>query len=197
MNKFLALICITLISALGQSCSGTITAQHRSAYVDQEKREIKTLSKRDIDELKNGKGWGLAKAAELNGYPGPVHLLDMKKEVELSEEQEKKVESLFQEMKKEAIPLGLKLIEHERELNQAFAKKTIDKKTMDVILVKIASVYTKLRSVHLSAHLKTAKILSGKQIDRYNELRGYGSVDPCKKVPEGHDPVMWKKHNNC
>jgi hypothetical protein len=31
----------------------------------------------------------------------------------------------------------------------------------------------------------------------YNELRGYTSNDPCKNVPEGHDPDMWKRHHNC
>jgi len=31
----------------------------------------------------------------------------------------------------------------------------------------------------------------------YNELRGYSSDDPCENVPEGHDPEMWKRHNNC
>ena len=57
---------------------------HKSKYAGEEKREIKSLSETDIEELKNGKGWGLAKAAELNGLPGPAHLLEMKEEINLS-----------------------------------------------------------------------------------------------------------------
>ena len=53
----------------------------KSKYFGQETREIKSLSESDIEELKNGRGWGLAKAAELNGVPGPVHLLEMQKEI--------------------------------------------------------------------------------------------------------------------
>ena len=48
---------------------------HKSKYAGQEVREIKSLSESDIEELKNGRGWGLAKAAELNGVPGPIHWL--------------------------------------------------------------------------------------------------------------------------
>jgi hypothetical protein len=60
---------------------------HKSKYAGEEKREIKSLSAADIEELQNGKGWGLAKAAELNGVPGPVQLLEMKEEIDLSAEQ--------------------------------------------------------------------------------------------------------------
>ena len=67
---------------------------HKSKYVGQEKREIKSLSESDIEELENGKGWGFAKAAELNGVPGPIHLLEMKKEIRLSSEQIQKMENM-------------------------------------------------------------------------------------------------------
>jgi hypothetical protein len=58
----------------------------------EEKREIKSLSATDIEELQNGKGWGLAKAAELNGVPGPARLLEMKDETDLSAEQIRVIE---------------------------------------------------------------------------------------------------------
>jgi len=40
-----------------------------SPYAGQETREIRTLSEEDIRQLQKGEGWGLAKAAELNGLP--------------------------------------------------------------------------------------------------------------------------------
>ena len=53
------------------------TADLVSPYAGEEAREIRTLSEEDIRQLKNGEGWGLAKAAELNGVPGPAHLLEI------------------------------------------------------------------------------------------------------------------------
>jgi len=170
---------------------------NKSKYVGQEKREIKSLSESDIEELENGKGWGFAKAAELNGVPGPVHLLEMKKEIRLSSEQIQKIEDIYQKMKKQAIPLGLGLIELERRLNNHFANRTITDNLLHELLGEIVQVRKKLRYAHLSAHLKTPDILTPEQITLYNELRGYSSNNPCKNIPEGHDPAMWKKHHNC
>jgi Spy/CpxP family protein refolding chaperone len=170
---------------------------HKSKYVGQEKREIKSLSESDIEELEKGKGWGFAKAAELNGVPGPIHLLEMKKEIRLNSEQIQKIEDIYQEMKKQAIPLGLELVELERRLNNHFANRTITDNLLHKLLGEIVQVRKKLRYAHLSAHLKTPDILTFEQITLYNELRGYSSKDPCKNIPEGHDPEMWKKHHNC
>jgi len=170
---------------------------HKSKYAGEEKREIKSLSATDIEELQNGKGWGLAKAAELNGVPGPVHLLEMKKEIGLSAGQISAIEDIYREMKQKAIPLGLELIELERELNNHFAKRTITNELLRQILQKIAQVHNELRYVHLSTHLKTPDILDSEQIALYNKLRGYSSDNPCENVPKGHDPEMWKKHHNC
>ncbi len=170
---------------------------YKSKYVGQEKRHIKSLSADDIDQLKNGKGWGMAKAAELNGMPGPIHLIEMKEEIHLTENQIAQINDLFAIMKKEAIPQGLKLIELEGKLNKAFEERTIDDEKLNHLLDDISSVYKQLRYVHLSAHLKTPRILSSEQIKQYNSLRGYSSGDPCSNIPKGHDASMWKKHNGC
>ena len=171
--------------------------EYKSKYIGQEKRDIKSLSSEDIKELRAGAGWGLAKAAELNGLPGPKHILEMKKEIELTAEQEKMVIALYKDMNKEAIGLGNKLIEYEEELNNRFAERNIDEKMLDELLGKISETYKSLRFTHLSAHLKTPSILRENQIEKYNKLRGYSSDDPCVNIPKGHDPVMWRKHNNC
>ena len=100
-------------------------------------------------------------------------------------------------MKQEAIPLGLKLIEPERELNDHFASLTITDEVLRQNHLRIAQVHGKMRYVHLSANLRTPDILNSDHIALYNNLRGYSSGNPCEKVPKGHDPVMWKKHHNC
>lgn len=170
---------------------------HMSEYVGQEKRAIKSLSASDIDDLQNGRGWGLAKAAELNGVPGPVHLLEMKEEIALSKEQVGKITALYEEMKKEATLLGEELIRYERELNDHFANRTINDGLLKGLLAKIEDTRMKLRYVHLSAHLRTPAIVTEEQIKLYNKLRGYSNDDPCENVPVGHDAEMWKRHNNC
>ena len=61
-----------------------------SKYIGQEGRIIKSLSSEDIKSLQTGTGdafGGMAKLAELNGYPGPRHVLDLTNELKLSDEQ--------------------------------------------------------------------------------------------------------------
>jgi hypothetical protein len=189
---------ITLITAQNLSAQHEAHQKNlKSEYAGQEKRTIKSLSESDIEELREGKGWGFAKAAELNGVPGPLHLLEMKSEIELSEDQIGKIEAIYKEMKKEAIALGSQLIKAEEALNISFAQKMINKKELRESLLNIGKITSELRFVHLQAHLETLKILTEVQVTEYNEIRGYDSKDPCENVPEGHDAEMWKKHNNC
>ena len=186
-----------LLSIMLISVGAIASPTYKSNYVGQEKRLIKSLSDDDIQQLKHGKGWGLAKAAELNGMPGPSHILQMKNKISLTKEQEKEVRSLFEDMQLKAIPLGNKLIDLERHLNDSFSNKTITKKRLIQQLNAISDVRKKLRYVHLVTHLMTPDILTPQQIDQYNHLRGYNAGDPCENIPEGHDVEMWKKHNGC
>jgi len=189
LSLILLLMPLAICAAAGPS--------YQSKYAGEEKRAIKSLSETDIEELENGKGWGLAKAAELNGVPGPVHLLEMKAEIDLNVKQVRAIEDLYKKMRQKAIPLGLELIELERELNDQFANRSITDERLGALLERIAQVQQKLRYVHLSAHLKTPIILTPDQMTRYNTLRGYSSDDPCENIPKGHNPAMWKKHHNC
>ena len=193
-NVIIQILVIVLVATFAFS---EADHSHKSKYAGEEKREIKSLSANDIEELRNGQGWGLAKAAELNGMPGPVHLLEMKEEIDLGAEQIRAIEDIYMKMKQQAVPLGLELIELERELNNHFANRTITNELLHQILQKISQVHGQLRYVHLSAHLKTPDILKAEQITLYNKLRGYSSDDPCENIPKGHDPTMWKKHHNC
>lgn len=187
------------LSILSISCITNVSSgqQHQSQYAGEEKRLIKSLSADDIHQLKNGKGWGLAKAAELNGIPGPIHLLQMKDKITLSKKQQERIQALYKDMKAKAIPLGKRLIKLEQELNNLFATKTMTKQGLSQQLEKIAKVRKKLRYVHLAAHLETPNILTVHQIEQYNRLRGYTRGNPCDKVPEDHNAEMWKKHNGC
>lgn len=169
---------------------------HASPYAGQERREIKSLSPDDIAELERGGGWGLAKAAELNGVPGPAHLLEMRKEIGLSADQVAKLEVIFKEMQQKAIVEGKRLIEREKALEEAFRAGPVSDAALRKLLADIEASRSALRYVHLTAHLTSPPLLTAEQIKSYNKLRGYDG-DPCASVPAGHDPKMWRLHNGC
>jgi len=187
--------CLSL-SILILSPASILADSYQSKYAGEEHRDIKSLSNDDINELRRGGGWGLAKAAELNGFPGPAHILEMAEEIDLTDEQERAIQKIFNKMKGEAIALGEQLINLETELNSGFSSGEIDQATLERLVREIEAVRAELRIVHLSTHLQTPGILSSGQIALYTQLRGY-TTDPCQKIPEGHDADMWKKHNGC
>lgn len=169
---------------------------HTSPYAGQERREIKSLSAGDIAELERGGGWGLAKAAELNGIPGPAHLLQMRKEIGLTAEQVAKLEVIFKDMQQKAIIEGKQLIEREKALEVAFRTGPVSDETLRKLLAQIETSRSALRYIHLAAHLTSPSLLTAEQIKLYNKLRGYDD-DPCASVPAGHDAKMWRLHNGC
>ena len=170
---------------------------HTSEYTGQEMQTIKSLSPKDIAELKRGGEWGLAKAAELNGLPGPVHLLEMREEFHLNDAQVTEITKIYNEMKSQAIQQGERLIALELELENHFQNRTINNTLLRSSLDAIEEVRKELRYIHLSAHLATPEILSEKQIEKYNELRGYSNVNPCLDIPNGHNAEMWRRHQGC
>ena len=171
-------------------------SSHTSPYAGFETRAIKSLSEADIEELRRGGGWGLALAAELNGVPGPAHLLELKNEIGLSPEQIAAIEEIFTEMQAEAIMFGEQLIAAEEAIEVAFLSGSLSDDRLRVLIQEAEVARANLRFVHLSRHLSTPLLLTEDQIALYNTLRGYGS-DPCTSVPEGHDAEMWRQHNGC
>src|SRR6266481_628108 len=107
----------TLVFALMLVSSASIAEM---PYAGMESRPIKALSEQQIADLQMGRGMRLALAAELNGYPGPSHVLELADKLDLSRDQRARVQKLFDSMKQEALPLGSKLIEEETELDRQF-----------------------------------------------------------------------------
>ena len=176
--------------------SGTALAQH-SEYSGDEDRAIKSLSADDIEELRRGGGWGFARAAELNGVPGPSHLLELADEINLNAEQRAAIEALFHSMQADAIEAGERFIEAEAALESAFQSGDVTPDELRDHLDTIAERRSDLRYVHLEAHLDTLDIVTEGQVAQYNEARGYSTNSDCEDVPEGHDPDMWRKHQGC
>ena len=170
-----AVALLALTALLSAGSFATASTKTESPYKGQQNRNIKALSQQDIDGYLNGKGMGFAKAAELNHYPGPRHVLDISKELELSDKQLKQTKALFNIMQTKAKALGKQLIEHEQKLDQLFAQGSVDKNSLETTLNDIGAIQAKLRNVHLSTHLEQKQLLSKHQIMMYDRIRGYGA----------------------
>ncbi len=153
-------------------------AQHASPYVDLQTRAIKALSDQQISDLRAGRGMGLALAAELNGYPGPLHVIELASELGLSAEQRQRMDSLFKQMKAEASAIGEQLIAEESALDRMFARKEIDEQNLVAATNKIGAIQAALRASHLKYHLATVAVLEPEQVRKYAQLRGYLGAHP-------------------
>lgn len=149
-------------------------ADQSSPYAGQELRAIKALSQSEIEGLLAGRGMGYAKVAELNGYPGPLHVLELAGELELSVEQRMATQALFDQMQAAARKLGAELVAAERELDELFRGRSIDEASLSRVTAEIGHLAAQLRAVHLQAHLRQTELLSARQIAEYSRLRGYG-----------------------
>jgi hypothetical protein len=164
----------------------TVPALAQSPYSGMQARPIKALSEQQVADLKAGRGMGLALAAELNGYPGPSHVLELADRLGLSADQRARVQRLFDSMKQEALPLGARLLEQEAELDRQFATRSITPESLKSATASIAATQGALRESHLRYHLSTVALLSENQMRKYSELRGYGS----------HGPSRMQHHHN-
>ncbi len=176
--------------------SYAVAEETRQPYKSFEARDITSLSDQDIAALQDGSGWGLALPAELNGYPGPAHVLELSDELDLSDDQKQHVTSIFEEMRADAITKGEALIVAEYKLDQGFKSGDLDETSLKQLIDDAEAARADLRFVHLSRHLMTLEFLDDEQVTAYAVLRGY-ATDPCTSVPEGHDATMWRRHNGC
>ena len=158
------------------SYSNLFASEYRSGYSGQQNREIKSLSAEDVQQIKAGKGWGLAKAGELNGYPGPSHVLDMAEKLDLTADQLSVMDNLFKSMQLKAIAAGERYLKAERQIDQAFVDKNIDSVSLKKMIDSSAEALAELRYVHLNTHLSTIQLLTRHQTATYNRLRGYGNT---------------------
>jgi Spy/CpxP family protein refolding chaperone len=166
---------IACLVAVLQLTSVALAQVPASPYAGQDERDIKALSPEDIDSYQSGKGLGLAKAAELNGYAGPRHVLELASQLNLTPEQRAKTEALFTSMTSEAASLGQLLVLEERKLDRLFAAKVITPELLSNSLREIGALQARVRAAHLLAHIAQVDILSREQNRQYVQLRGYES----------------------
>ena len=153
------------------------TALAESPYVGQVNAPIKALTAEEQSALLDGQGAGLAKAAELNGYPGPKHVLELSGQLGLSEAQLQATQALFDRMRAGARAEGAALVEAERALDGLYASKAATPESVNAQLARIEALRARLRGLHLNAHLEQAALLTRHQIAMYAQIRGYGTAN--------------------
>ncbi|MDV7141672.1 hypothetical protein R3X27_03145 [Tropicimonas sp. TH_r6] len=174
----------SLIAAL---CAGSPLMAQDAPYAGQQSRTISSFSEADIAVIEAGEGWGLALPAELNGWPGPAHVLEQAVELGLDQQQIDRIETIFAAMRADAQKAGHRMLVAEQALDAGFRSGEIDSGKLDNLLAEAAEARAALRKVHLAAHLNTAPLLSQHQRMIYTQLRGYaGSGHGDNSGHEGH-----------
>lgn len=172
----LLLLLLLLAACTPEAGTDEHTAQDHateSPYVSEAGNTIKALTAQDVDNYLRGAGMGFAKAAELNSYPGPKHVLELADELQLTDEQKTQVEAIFAAMQAEAQRLGATLVEQEQALDALFAEQTADAAAVRTQVEAIGATRAAVRFAHLNAHLETQALLSNWQIRHYDMVRGY------------------------
>lgn len=172
----LAITATSLPAYAQQQSHGDHGAQHGVGalpYAGFEKRSIKALSDQQIADLRAGRGMGLALPAELNGYPGPLHVIELSDRIGLTPDQRAKITALYNEMKNETITLGERLIRQEADLDRHFATRAVTPTNLSAATNEIGVTQAALRAAHLRYHLSTVEVLRPEQVAHYHEARGY------------------------
>jgi len=156
--------------------STSVIAQDHHPYAGMQERGIKGLSDQQIADLRGGRGMGLALPAELNGYPGPAHVLENADALGLTADQRARTQALFHAMKAEAVTVGEQLIEQEATLDRLFAEGRVDSTSLAAMTREIGLTEGRLRQTHLKYHLAMMDVLSQSQVEEYRKLRGYDNT---------------------
>ena len=167
---------LAVAAALGAGATLALASGEPSKpYAGQEGRDIKSLSAEDIAQLLDGAGWGFAKPAELSGYPGPAHVLELADQIQLSVSQRDRVQAAYDRMRADARRLGKAYVDGEAALTEAFSVSgQASAEKIARLVAANAELRGRLRLVHLNAHLEIWPVLSAHQRARYAALRGYG-----------------------
>ena len=176
----------TLLALSMVAAASTASAADRSPYGAWQGRSIKALSAEQIEDLISGRGMGMGLPAELNGYPGPRHVLQMADDLHLSPEQLARIRDLFRDMEVKAIALGEQIVAHEASLDQLFASGTADETALQEMTAALGRLNGDLRAHHLGYHLAMRDLLDAHQVELYQRLRGYTAS--ARPGPHRHDP---------
>ena len=161
-------------------------------YAGQQGNSIRGLTEAEIASFREARGMGLARPADINSYPGPIHVLELSDALSLNTEQREAMESLYDQMRREAVSLGEEFLAQYGALESAFRDRTVTTDILNRHAAELGRIEGRLRATHLKYHLLTTGLLTQEQIAEYGRLRGYTEVAaPAAPAPDsGHRPGM-------
>jgi Spy/CpxP family protein refolding chaperone len=151
-------------------------AQGHNPYAGQHDREIKALSNDEARQYLAGAGMGYARAAELNGFPGPMHALELADKLHLSPEQRTSIQRLMDQHKAQARAIGARRVAAEKSLDELFKSGTVGQDRLAEAVKTAAQIDGEYRLSHLDTHRQMKTLLNDHQVAMYNNLRGYSGT---------------------
>src|SRR5262245_65908219 len=157
----LTVACLSLVSLL--AVASAAEDPRTAPYRHQTQSSLRGFSEAEVAELRAGTGMGLARAAELNSYPGPRHILDAihAGRLQASPTQVRQLQEIFDEMRSDARRIGAQILSEEEQLETAFRTTTIAEHDLRARLAQIASLKGEFRVTHLRAPLLAKAVLNG------------------------------------
>jgi Spy/CpxP family protein refolding chaperone len=146
-------------------------------YVPLAESPVRGLTPEEIEAIRTGAGMRLALPAELNGYPGPKHILELAEPLGLDEATRARVQDLYDRTNAAAREAGDELLARWEALDNAFRAGGLDEATLRMLVERVDGQNAEVRFIHLRAHLEADGLLTEHQKALYAELRGYGSAD--------------------
>ena len=166
----LMLLALTSVANAQHAEHGPARAQ---PYAGLDGRAVPSLSTEELDGLRKGRGLAMALPAELNGYPGPLHVLELADRLQLTPDQTRRTGALVTAMRKETIDIGQAVIATESQLDRSFKERRATPETIETETKAVGAARAALRAAHLRYHLVMAKMLNEHQIAEYRSARGY------------------------
>ena len=165
-----------VLAALALAAAGPARAQsghaHEPGSGDAQAHHRVEAYLREFDQVvAEGRGFGLAFAADQNGYPGPLHVLELKDRLQLTPEQESRMRTLFEAMLAEARPRAARLAAAEAKLRRLFAERAADDAAVRTAVAEAEAARAEVRLAHLLTHVRTRDGLTEAQRQTYHQLR--------------------------
>ena len=161
-----------MLTAALLALAAPVFAQHQP-YAGQQERDIKALSPAEVTQYISGAGMGNARPAELNRFPGPMHVLELADELALTTDQKASTRALMDAHKSEARAIGAKRVDSERALEALFRSGRVEEIVLARSVREAAALEGEYRLAHLETHRRMRALLTEEQVARYVGLRGY------------------------
>ena len=156
------------------SGSGLESHPPAASYSGFDKRKVASFSDVDMAAMLDGRGMGFALPAEINGYPGPMHVLELADQLGLTPVQRSAMQQLFERMKVRAQQAGARYVAAEQAVDQAFRSGNANAFIIADLVREADQRRAEKRLAHLETHLEAAPLLTAEQLANYAALRGYG-----------------------